>query len=85
METKTIRLDSEAYDRLKAEKREDESFSDTVKRITRATDWQRSLGKYSGERADEFANAVQMGREATNHGLAQRQREANATIHDDEG
>lgn len=36
--TKTIGLDDEAYERLKAQKREDESFSGTVKRITNVSD-----------------------------------------------
>ena len=34
MGSKTVGLDDEAYDRLEAQKREGESFSDTVKRIT---------------------------------------------------
>jgi predicted CopG family antitoxin len=86
MEIKTICLDNEAYDRLKDEKRECDSFSETIKRITRevADDWQHSIGTYSEEQSDEFVNAVQRGREATNHGLAQRQREVNATTHGDE-
>jgi predicted CopG family antitoxin len=35
MDVKTVGLDREAYDRLRAEKREGESFSDVVKRITK--------------------------------------------------
>jgi predicted CopG family antitoxin len=86
MGTKTIGLDTEAYDQLKAEKREDESFSDTVKRIIEevSSDWRHSIGKYSGEQADEFANAVQRGREATNYGLAQRQGGVNAMVYEDD-
>lgn len=78
MGTKTIGLDDEAYERLKAEKREGESFSDAVKRITDevATDWRRALGKYSGEDADEFARAVRRSRERTDAGLARRRRDA---------
>jgi len=79
MGTKTIGLDDEAYERLKAEKRADESFSDTVKRITNvvATDWRHSIGKYSGEQAEAFEDAVNKSQEATSQGLAQRQREVN--------
>lgn len=77
MGTKTIGLDEEAYERLKAEKRADESFSDTVKRITGevAADWRHALGKY-GEQATAFEDAVRESREATSEGLARRQREA---------
>lgn len=79
MGTKTIGLDDEAYEQLKAEKREGESFSDTVKRIASevASDWRHSIGKYSGEQANEFKDAVRKSREATSQGLAHRQREVN--------
>lgn len=82
MATKTIGLNDEAYERLKAEKRDGESFSDTVKRLTGevAADWRHSIDKYGGERAETFAEAVQESREATNQGLARRQREADAEL-----
>lgn len=85
MVTKTIGLDEEAYERLKAEKREGESFSDTVKRITGevAADWRHALGKYS-EQATEFEDAVRQSREATSEGLARRQREV-ADLLDEDG
>jgi predicted CopG family antitoxin len=85
VDTRTITLDDEAYDRLKAEKRGGESFSDTVKRITRevSADWRHSLGKYSGERVDAFAEAVEKSREATNRGLGERQREVDAAFADE--
>lgn len=79
MGTKTIGLDDEAYNQLKAEKREGESFSDTVKRITGevSSDWKHSIGKYENEKSREFEKAVRRSHEATNHGLAHRQHEAN--------
>ena len=55
--TKTIGLDDEAYERLEAQKREGESFSDTVKRITEAvaSDWREGFGHLDGETADRIA------------------------------
>ena len=47
MGSKTISLDEEAYSRLKQEKKENESFSDVVKRITRPIK-QKSLLEFSG-------------------------------------
>ncbi|HEX9709340.1 MAG TPA: antitoxin VapB family protein [Candidatus Thermoplasmatota archaeon] len=35
LDVKTVGLDQEAYERLRAEKRQGESFSDVVKRLTR--------------------------------------------------
>lgn len=85
MGTKTIGLDEEAYARLKAEKREGESFSDTVKRITGevAADWRHALGKYS-EQAAAFEDAVHRSREATSEGLARRQRDVAGLLDEDE-
>lgn len=47
MGSKTISLDDEAYSRLKQEKKEHESFSDVVKRITRPIK-QKSPLKFAG-------------------------------------
>ena len=49
MGTKTIRLDDEAYDRLRDRKREGESFSDVVKRLA----GERSLLEVAGVWADD--------------------------------
>lgn len=83
MGTKTIGLDDEAYAQLKAEKREGESFSDTVRRLTSevAADWRHSLGKYR-DQATAFEGAVRRSRETTSRGLAQRQREVNELLRD---
>lgn len=54
MGTKTIRLDDEAYERLADRKREDESFSDTVKRIA----GERSLLELAGILSDEDAEVM---------------------------
>lgn len=34
MGTRTVRLDEEVYERIKAHKREDETFSETIDRLT---------------------------------------------------
>jgi len=49
MGTKTVRLDEDVYERIKAKKREDETFSETVERLT--SDW--SLLDYDTGRSDE--------------------------------
>lgn len=73
--TKTIGLDDEAYERLRAQKREGESFSDTVKRITGevTTDWRHGFGRYSGDEGERFEQAVVESREGLSAGLAKRQ------------
>ena len=56
----TIRLDDEAYARLEAQKQEDESFSDTVKRLTEAvaSDWREGFGRLDDGTADRIAAVV---------------------------
>ena len=84
--TKTIGLDDEAYERLKAQKREGESFSDTVKRITEvvASDWREGFGRLDDETADRIAAAVAESRESTGRGLADRQQRALEAMTDEE-
>ena len=86
MGTKTIGLDDEAYERLEAQKREGESFSDTVKRITEAmaSDWREGFGRLDDETADRIAAVVAESRESTARGLADRQRRALETMADEE-
>lgn len=48
MGTKTIRVSDEVYDRLKARKREEESFSDLLARLTdRRTVFEKGFGALS--------------------------------------
>ncbi len=62
MPTKTISLDEEAYERLKAHKREGESFSDVVKRIAGERSWTEVAGILSEDEADELEALVEEGR-----------------------
>lgn len=63
MATKTISLDEEAYERLKAHKREGESFSEVVKRIAGERSWTEVAGVLSDEQADELEGIIEAGRE----------------------
>jgi len=62
MSTKTISLDEEAYERLKAHKREGESFSDVIKRILDGRSWTEVAGILSEDEAAELESLVEQGR-----------------------
>lgn len=53
--SKSIRLSNEAYERLKARKREDETFSEIVLRLA----GERSLSELAGVLSDEQADSVE--------------------------
>lgn len=59
MGTTTISLKDEAYERLKAEKGEDESFSDVVLRLTGPGRTEEDLERLAGALGSEFAAAVE--------------------------
>lgn len=63
MATKTISLDEKAYDRLKAHKKEGESFSDVVKRLAGERSWREVAGILTEEEANDVEDAVEAGRE----------------------
>lgn len=58
MGTKTISLADDAYERLRAEKRENESFSDVVRRLTEGATLEEYYGALSEETADELEEIV---------------------------
>lgn len=78
MGTKTIGIREDVYERLKARKREDESFTDVVNRILDETtvDWREGFGTLSEGEADELEQIVENSRSHTSEGLSLRQREA---------
>ena len=64
MMTKTIRVREEVYEKLSGEKREDESFSDTIDRLIEnaQSDWRKSFGKLE-EDCEELEEIVRGQRE----------------------
>ncbi len=77
MGTKTIGLREDVYERLKARKRDDESFTDLIDRLIDETsvDWRETFGSLSSEEANELEQAVVRSRESTGRGLSDRQEE----------
>lgn len=76
--TKTIGLREDVYERLKARKREGESFTDLVDRLIDETagDWRETFGSLGTEEAAELERIAAQSREATGRGLADRQARA---------
>lgn len=63
MGTRTISLSDEAYERLKAAKKEGESFSDVVNRISPGVRLEDYWGILDDEAAEELREAVAEGRD----------------------
>lgn len=61
--TKTISLTEEAYERLKAAKKEGESFSDVVNRISPGVRLEEYWGVLDDDAADELRETVAEGRD----------------------
>ncbi len=82
MGTKTIGVKDDAYERLKARKREDESFTDLVNRLLdeSTADWREGFGTLDADSAAELERVVEQSRMRTSTGLARRQQEAFAEL-----
>ncbi|QLG61349.1 antitoxin VapB family protein [Halorarum salinum] len=77
--SKSIRLSEEAYDRLAARKREDETFSEVVLRIAGERSLLELAGILDDEEADALADAIDERRARRRNeleGIAERLREA---------
>ena len=75
MGTKTVSLADDAYERLKAHKREGESFSDVVRRLTDTVDLEEYYGVLSDEKAKELEEAVRERRKRFDEERAERREE----------
>ena len=75
MGTKTIGITEEVYDRLKARKREGESFTELVDRLMDEArpDWRAGFGTLPESEAAELRGLVEAGRTALGEGLTTRQ------------
>lgn len=78
MPTKTIGLREDAYERLKARKREDESFTELVERLLdeATADWREGFGTLRSSEADKLEQLVVVSRDRMSEGLAKRQGKA---------
>lgn len=61
--SKSVRLSEEAYERLKALRREDETFSEVVLRLTGERSFLELAGILSDEQADALEDAIEDRRE----------------------
>lgn len=77
MGTKTIGITDDVYERLAAEKREDESFTDTIARLidTATADWRHGFGRYGDDEGAALERLVTDVQETHATGLAARERE----------
>ena len=64
MGTKSIRLDEDVYERNKAHKREDETFSEAIDRLTSEYSLLDFVGGYSDEDADRHRELLDDAEEA---------------------
>lgn len=63
MGTKSIRLDEDVYERIEAHKREDETFSDTIDRLTSDYSLLDFAGGYTEDEADRHRELLERSEE----------------------
>lgn len=63
MGTKNIRLDEDVYERIEAHKREDETFSDAIDRLTSDYSLLDFAGGYTEEEADRHRDLLERSEE----------------------
>lgn len=78
MGTKTIGVKKEVYERLKARKRENESFTDLMNRILDETqaEWHEGFGTLDPAEAEELEQVAEASRNMMDTGLVARQQAA---------
>lgn len=78
METETIDIRADVYERLRARKREDESFTDLVDRLIdeSSADWEETFDRLPDDEATELDSVARASRERAGREYADRQREA---------
>ncbi|AUV84157.1 hypothetical protein C2R22_21515 (plasmid) [Salinigranum rubrum] len=80
----TIDLTEDVYERLKARKRDDESFTDLITRLLdeTAADWREGFGTLDADETKELEQAVKASRGRMSEGLTARQQEALSNLSD---
>lgn len=75
MPTKTIGVREEVYERLRARKRDDESFTDLIDRLIDESegDWREGFGSLSAAEADSLREAATASRERFGESARDRQ------------
>ncbi|MDL5362655.1 antitoxin VapB family protein [Halalkalicoccus sp. NIPERK01] len=74
MGAKNISIPESVYERLKDEKRDDESFGDAIDRLLNSRPLGEFWGAWSEETADRAREAIRGGRERSNEKIAERYR-----------
>ena len=64
MGTKTVRLDEDVYERVRSQKRDDETFSEAIDRLTGGSSLLDLEGTLDDEEADDLREAIDESREA---------------------